>query len=124
VWADYEAGEKMLDIYARHQCTKGEFDHHRREAGWPMRNHAPVNRERMTGRILWLINRHLAAMERQIGAGSATDIAALSQLVAALLKLQRVEAESAAAAAEQLRDDDLQDIRDRLVRRVEELKRK
>ena len=32
---DYFGGVKLRDIYRHHECTKGELDHHRREANWP-----------------------------------------------------------------------------------------
>lgn len=120
---DYFGGEKLTDIYARHGCTKGEFDHHRRQAGWALRNHAPVNRERLVGRIFWLVNHHIAAMEKNMNAGSHTDVAVLNQLVGSLGRLIRVEAGSVKASAKRGRTADLQDIREKLVRRIEELKR-
>lgn len=126
-WADveidYAGGEKLAEIFARHGLTKGEFDNHRRGAGWPPRNKARVNRDRLVGRIFWLINHHVGAMERKMEAGGPADIAVLNQLVGALSRLVRFEAGGAKAGAQRERTRDLQDIREKLVRRIEELKR-
>ena len=118
---DYDAGEKMTDIYERHGTTKGEFDHHRREAGWELRNKSPVNREKLVGRIFWLINRHVAAMEKKV-AGDPADAALLNQVVGSLGRLIRFEAGSE-KADKQRHTAELEDIREKLVRRIEELKR-
>jgi hypothetical protein len=121
---DYFGGVKLRDIYRHHECTKGEFDHHRREANWPVRNKSPVNRERMVGRIFWLVNKHIAALEKNIDAGSHADVAVLNQLVGSLGRLIRFEAGSVKAASKRERGtSDLKDIREKLVRRIEELKR-
>jgi hypothetical protein len=123
VHVDYSAGEKMGDIYTRHGCTKGEFDHHRQQAGWPMRHRAPVNRERLLARVLWLINRHLAAMEKNADPGAPADVAMLSQLMGSLERLSRLAGEMAPAGNRVSREAALKDIREKLVRRIEELKR-
>lgn len=122
VKTDYDAGEKLIDIYERHGVTKGEFDHHRREAGWELRNRSPVNREKLVGRIFRLINRHLKAMENNMP-GDLADAALLNQLVGSLSKLIRFENGSPKVDKQQRRTAELQDIREKLVRRIEELKR-
>ena len=120
VHMDYMGNEKMVDIYRRHDLTKGEFDYHRRIAGWPMRNKAPVNREKLVGRIFWLINHHIARLETNMESTSQADAALLNQLVGSLGRLIRFE--SGAAAGKKRSSRDLQDIREKLVRRIEELK--
>ena len=120
----YFNGERVLDICAHHGITKGEFDYYRRQAGWPMRNKSPINRERLIGRVLWLVNKHVRAMEQRIGdAGNPADVALLNQLVGSLGRLVRVEASVEEAKTQKARSDDLTDIREKLVRRIEELKR-
>ena len=124
VGKDYnDIGLKMADLLVRHELTKGEFDYHRELAGWPMRNRSPVNRDRLVGRIFSLINRHLAAMEKNMNPGSQTDVAVLNQLVGSLGRLIRFEAGSAKTGAPETRTTDLEDIREKLVQRIEDLKR-
>jgi hypothetical protein len=119
----YFGGERILDVCAHFGITKGEFDYYRRQAGWPMRNKAPVNRERLVGRIYWLMNKHIAAMERELDAGNQKDVAVLNQLVGSLSKLMRFEASARGDAKHAKAAGDLNDIREKLVRRIEELKR-
>ena len=122
VKTDYDAGEKLIDIQERHGVTKGEFDHHRRQAGWELRNKAQVNREKLVGRIFRLINRHLEAMEKKMP-GDPADAALLNQLVGSLGKLIRFESGAPKADKKHRHTAELQDIREKLVRRIEELKR-
>jgi hypothetical protein len=119
----YFGGERILDVCAHFGITKGEFAYFRRQAGWPMRNKAPVNRERLVGRIYWLMNKHIAAMEREMDAGNQKDVAVLNQLVGSLSRLMRYEANASGTARQKKATDDLIDIREKLVRRIEELKR-
>ena len=119
---DYFGGEKLTDIYRRHDITKGEFDHHRREANWPLRNKAPVNRERLVGRLFWLINHHIRAIEKNVDKGIPADPALLNQLVGSLGRLLRFETNTKKSEASR-ETEELSDIREKLVRRIEELKR-
>lgn len=114
---------KLVELLATHELTKGEFDYHRKLAGWPPRNKAPVNREKLVGRIFWLINQHLAAMETNMNAGSHTDVAVLNQLVGSLGRLIRFETGSRRAHKAANPTTDLENIREKLVQRIEELKR-
>ncbi len=123
VEADYLGGEKLTDVYERHGVTKGEFDHHRRQAGWPLRHKAPINREKLVGRIFWLVNHQIAKMEKIMDGGGEMDVAVLNQLVGALGRLMRFEAGSAKGQKAPRQTAELQDIREKLVRRIEELKR-
>ncbi len=120
---DYRGGSKLADLFERHGLTKGEFDHHRRTANWPVRNKAPINRDRLVGRIYWLINHHLRAMEKEVDEGRLADLRLLNQLVGSLGKLLRFETGSASAGTDKERTRDLRDMREKLVRRIEELKR-
>ena len=123
VKTDYFGGEKMTDIYLRHRITKGLFDAQRQRAGWPLRNKGKVNREKLVGRIFWLINNQIAAMEKDMDAGKQADVAVLNQLVGSLGRLIRFETGSVRTDKRRGRTTDLQDIREKLVRRIEELKR-
>ncbi len=123
VGVDYRAGVKLNDIYERHHITKGQFDAHRERAGWPKRNKAAVNRERLAGRILWLVNHQIKAMEKLVNDGGQADVAVLTRLVGALGRLLRFEAGSGKGTKPERETAELKDIRDRLVRRIEELKR-
>lgn len=120
---DYDGGLTLTAIYRRHGLTKGAFDYHRAHAGWANRNRSPVNRERLVGRIFALINKHLKAMEKKMDAGSHADVAVLNQLVGSLGRLIRFEAASAKASRVADPTADLEDIREKLVQRIEELKR-
>ena len=123
VGRDYFNGVKMTDIYERHRITKGQFDAHRRRAGWAVRKKAPVNRERLVGRIFWLVNHQIATMEKQVDEGGQADAAVLNQLVGAIGRLMRFENASGKTAKPARETAELRDIRDKLVRRIEELKR-
>jgi hypothetical protein len=82
-----------------------------------------VNREKLVGRIFWLINNQIAAMEKEIDDGKQADVALLNQLVGSLGRLIRFESTSPKTTKRQRRTADLKDIREKLVRRIEELKR-
>ncbi|MBL8596312.1 MAG: hypothetical protein JNL14_01085 [Devosia sp.] len=120
---DYLDGMKIVALCTRHAITKGQFDGHRRRVGLPMRNKAPVKRERLVGRIFWLVNHHIREMEKKTDAGGEIDVAVLNQLVGALGRLMRFESGSSKAQARRQHAADLLDIREKLVRRIEELKR-
>ena len=94
-----------------------------RRAGWAVRNKAPVNRERLVGRIFWLVNHQIATMEKQVDEGGQADAAVLNQLVGAIGRLMRFENASGKTAKPARETAELRDIRDKLVRRIEELKR-
>jgi hypothetical protein len=123
VGIDYRQGVKLADIFERHHITRGQFNAHRERAGWAKRNKAAVNRERLVGRILWLVNHQIKAMETQVEEGKQADVAVITQLVGALGRLLRFESGSGKAPKPERETAELKDIRDRLVRRIEELKR-
>ena len=129
VRADYDKGHKIGDICARHGISAGEFAYHRQQGGWPKRNRAPVNRERLVGRIVWLIDQQVRQMEAQMTNSLGTekpadvDVALLNQLVGSLGRLIRFEGGQPAKGRAPRETNDLQDIRQKLVQRIEELKR-
>ena len=122
VEADYRAGTKLTDIYLKHDCTKGEFDRQRERMGWPLRHQPPINRERMVARLLRLVLRHIAQLERGTP-GAEKDIALLHQLVATIGKLVRAEAAATPIGKRKRRLASLTGIGDKLVGRIAELKR-
>jgi len=123
VKADYLGGTLLADLYKRYGLTKGAFDHFRDRARLPLRNKAPVNRDRLAGRLYWLINHHVATLELAAEQGQPIDPRLLAQLADALGKLLRFETGSASAGAGKERTRDIRDVREKLVRRIEELKR-
>jgi hypothetical protein len=118
---DYFGGLKLTELCARHACTRQQFEAYRKKAGWPMRNKVPVSREKLVGRILHLMNQHLNAMESNMKPGNHSDITILNQLASSLGRLIRLEGGAKTGPRSEGRD--LQDIREKLVRRIEELKR-
>jgi hypothetical protein len=122
VGADYQAGMKLTDIYLKHDCTKAEFDRQRQRLGWPLRHAPPINRERMIARLLRLVLRHITQLE-QGRPGGEKDVALLHQLVATVARLVRTEAVTTPIGQRRRRTASLNGIREKLVARIEELKR-
>ncbi len=88
-----------------------------------MRNKAPVNRERLVGRLFHLINRQIARMEKSMDTNNSADVAMLNQLANTLGRLIRFEAGTTRIDRRARHTKDLVGIREKLVRRIEELKR-
>ena len=123
VEADYRSGMRLQDMYSKHDCTKAEFDRRRRVKEWPLRNEAPVNRQRLVTRLLRLVNRHVKQLEAKTIPGGEKDVALLHQLVATIGKLVRYEAAAAPIGKRRRKTKGLVGIREKLVQRIEELKR-
>lgn len=120
---EYRGGTKLTEIYAHFELTKGEFDTRRDAGGWPRRNYAPVDQQRLIRRLFWLVNKHVIQMERNMVAGGDKDIAVLNQLVGTVGKLIRFELVTTPIGKRQNRTKSLAGIREKLVARIEELKR-
>lgn len=125
-WTEVEAAYRgptlIKDLLVQFDITPAELKTARENGGWPLRNHAPVNQAKLIRRIFVLVNKQVIHMEKNMAPGDK-DIATLNQLVGTVGKLIRFEHAAAPIGKRQRRTKSLAGIRDKLVQRIEELKR-
>lgn len=123
VQADYF--DKRVSIVAlceKHGLTQGEFNHHREQANWQRRYATKVSRAQLIVRLFALLEQHIVQLENEMKTGGDKEISVLNRLVGTLGKLMEIE-DAAPTTRKPRQRKDIDDIRGKLIRRIEDLKR-
>ena len=123
VGIDYAANElTILQLLAKHELTKGEFDYARAQLKWGRRKTPQVNRKLIIKRLFRLLDRMLEQLEADMTTTGEKEVTILGRLVQSMGKLIEIEAATNIEATPR-QTKDMHDIRRKLVERIEELKR-
>ena len=123
VLADYRGTAlKLREILQKHDLTQGEFNHARSELNWPPRKRQPLSRKTLINRLFQLLERMILKLETNMEKAGETEAAVLGQLVRSMSKLIEIETATNAATTPR-QSKQMNDIRSKLVARIQELKR-
>ena len=119
----YRADELTIrQICERFELTESELHAARTRLGWRGRHAKPISRKKIVTRLFRLLDRMLCKLEQDMTNAGEKEAAVLGRLVHSMGKL--IALEDAAGARMTARDSkEMQDIRSKLVARIEELKR-
>ena len=123
VRVDYAGTELTVEkIREKHDLTEGEFTHARKSRGWPPRKRQPLSRKTLINRLFQLLERMILKLETNMEKAGETEAAVLGQLVRSMSKLIEIETATNAATTPR-QSKQMNDIRSKLVARIQELKR-
>ena len=123
VLADYQGTKlKLREILQKHDLTQGEFNHARHELKWPPRKRQPLSRKTLIKRLFQLLEQMILKLETNMEKAGETEAAVLGQLVRSMSKLIEIETATNAATTPR-QSKQMNDIRSKLVARIQELKR-
>ena len=125
VGADYIGDELTIkEILAKYEITQGEFNAAKKRFGWPRRKTTArtVTRKQIISRLFRLVDGMAQRLEDNMSKAGDAEVTILGRLVQSMGKLIEIEA-AAGADAPPRQTKDMQDIRSKLVARIEELKR-
>ena len=125
VGVDYRDGElTRREICAKYEITQGELNAAKKRCGWPNRSEAvrAVTRKQIIRRLFRLVDGMAQRLEDNMSKAGDAEVTILGRLVQSMGKLIEIEA-AANADAPPRQTKDMQDIRSKLVARIEELKR-
>ena len=123
VGIDYAANElTILQLRAKYELTKGEFDYAKGQLGWGRRKTPQVNRRLIIKRLFRLLDRMLEQLEAEMTTTGEKEVTILGRLVQSMGKLIEIETATNTEATPR-ETKDMHDIRRKLVERIEDLKR-
>lgn len=123
VATDYFANAlPMAQLYRRHGIGPEQLAEARRRFGWGPRRAKQVGRHTLIKRLFRLLDRQIAQMENEMTTTGEKETAVLGRLVGTLGKLIEIEG-VAGKTAKPKTTKEMVDIRNKLIRRIEELKR-
>jgi hypothetical protein len=122
---EYENRVGTLDqLAARHGVTRSAISWRARRDCWRGRNTATGSSgPALKARLLRLIERQLFHLEKETGRMNDKDIAAMGRLAATLEKLMTGETKVRSKAAPKQPPQEMRDLRDKLMARIERLSR-
>ncbi len=119
----YVANEKTLrEIQQDFELTPGEFDYARQQLGWPRRRTPVATRKQLIRRLFKMLDRMLTKLETEMITAGEKEVAVLGRLVHSMSKLIAIEG-TAGTKATPRETREMDDIRRKLVARIDELKR-
>jgi hypothetical protein len=123
VEADYADNKLTLPaLCEKHDLTLGEFNYAKLSLGWARRKATPVSRKTLIKRLFGLVDRMTAKLEEDMSNSGEKEVNVLTRLVTTMGRLIEIEgATDKLATPKQTKD--MHDIRNKLVQRIEELKR-
>lgn len=122
--AEYEGtAVRLAQILARHGITRRQFDTEWQERGWPRRSRsARPGRRDLVARLTALLERQIGALEKEMGVNTDKEVAILGNLTKNLEKLMDLDRKQKDTEAKVSRRADIDLLRQRLSRRIEQLK--
>lgn len=122
--AEYEnSADRLADILARHDISRPQFDAEWKRRGWPRRHQsARAGRRDLVARLMVLLERQIATLEKEMGANTDKEVAILGNLTKNLEKLIELDRKQKDTVATASRRADIDVLRQRLSRRIEQLK--
>lgn len=123
VGIDFVANLPLTEVCLKHGVTSDQLEDARRRFHWRRRRLGrPVGRHSIIKRLFRLLDRQIAHMEDEMKTTGEKEAAILGRLVGTLGKLIEMEGD-AAKTTKRRTTKEMVDIRDKLIRRIEELKR-
>ena len=123
VQTDYVANMPAGELCLKHGVTSDQLEDARRRFHWRRRRLGrPVGRHSIIKRLFRLLDRQIAQMENEMTTTGEKEAAVLGRLVGTLGKLIEIEG-AAGKTTKQRTTKEMVDIRNKLIRRIEELKR-
>lgn len=123
VQIDYVANMPLTELCLKHAVTSDELSEARRRFGWRRkRSVRQAGRTMIIKRLFRLLDRQIEQMERDMKDTGEKEAAVLGRLVGTLGKLIEIDG-AAGKIAKQRTTKEMVEIRNKLIRRIEELKR-
>ena len=131
VRADYDAGMLLADIYARHRISSSQLSARINRELWPRRNRSRVvDRPMIITRMYRVLERQVMDLEMEMADMTKTakrsgdrEVVLLGKLASNLDKLMDLDVRAGEGRRTRQRTRDMQDIRQQLIARIEQLKR-
>ncbi|MEP7241648.1 MAG: hypothetical protein ABI697_12250 [Devosia sp.] len=118
----YDDQLTLLALCSKHDLTVAEFQQARMAMGWTRRKTRKVSRKLLINRMFKLLDRSIKQLEVTMTTTGYQEVMVLNHLANTLGKLIDIEA-GALKLAKPQKAREMHDIRNRLVQRIEELKR-
>ena len=118
----YGTNVTILALCQKYDLTIGEFNAAKAQLGWRRRKIKKVSRDLLISRLFRLLDQNIKQLEDQMTATGQKEVMVLNHLANTLGKLIEIET-SAGKVGKPRQTKDMHDIRNRLVQRIEELKR-
>jgi hypothetical protein len=118
----YDTNLPILALCTKHDLTAAEFRRARDQLGWRRRHVPKISRSVLINRMFRLLDRGIKQLEDTMTTTGHQEVMVLNHLANTLGKLIEIEG-SANKRATPRQTRDMHDIREKLVQRIEELKR-
>ena len=122
VQLDYEQGNGTLGVICtRHGITEAQLRFRRERHGWHMRHDWSMRTAPLINRMMRVLDAQVRALEKQMDGPIDKSAALLGTMTKTLEKLMQLEEKQKAKVPGQRKE--LSDLREKLVARIEQLKR-
>lgn len=126
VRADYAQPQmRVAVILEKHGISQRQFYVQRQKLGWPLRNpRSGVGRDDLVSRLFGLLERQIARLERDMPESTDKEVAILGNLTRNLEKLVELDKKQKDQSADAQSRADIDHLRQRLSRRIGQLRQK
>ncbi len=121
---DYRADEiSLVAMQKKHHLTESRLKWMIEQQGWPRRSPKPLGRARIIARMFRLLEWQIDYLETNMKTTGEKEVTVLGRLAGTLGRLIDIENKAGKSKPSARQARDMLDIRNRLIKRIEQLKR-